>query len=277
MFGWLLLSSVLFFCACKGEYEKIRTSGDANLILNKAFEYYNKKQYLRSQGLFDLVLSSIKGGPKAEEAYFKYAYTYYHQEQFTLAAYYFKNFSSTYTNSLFREEAAFMSAYSNYQQSPVFRLEQSSTLSAIEEFQLFVNLFPESRRVEECNKLIDELRRKLEEKAFAEGDLYFNLRQYQSAVISFDNLLKDYPETPDAERIRYLIAKSNHLLSNNSVVEKKEGRYAETIVRCNDFLEKYPNGKYAQEIKEVRKNSETKLKEVKKLLKKSPGSATART
>jgi outer membrane protein assembly factor BamD (BamD/ComL family) len=51
------------------------------------------------------------------------------------------------------------------------------------------------------------LRRKLEEKAFAEGELYFNLRQYQSAVISFDNLLRDYPESPDAERVRYLIAK----------------------------------------------------------------------
>lgn len=273
----MLLFSTLLFCACKGEYEKIRTSGDANLILNKAFEYYNKKQYLRSQGLFDLVLSSIKGKEKAEEANFKYAYTYYHQEQFTLAAYYFKNFANTFTNSVFREEAAFMSAYSNYQQSPSYRLEQSSTQAAIEEFQLFVNLFPESRRVEECNKLIDELRRKLEEKAFAEGELYFNLRQYQSAVISFDNLLKDYPETPDAERVRYLIAKSYHLLSNNSVVEKKEDRYTEALVRCNDFLEKYPKGKYADEIKDIKKDSEAKLKEVKKLFKKTANTATAKS
>jgi len=277
MFGWLLLSSTLLFCACKGEYEKIRTSGDVRLILNKAFDYYNKKQYLRSQGLFDLVLGSIKGDLKAEEANFKYAYTYYHQEQFTLAAYYFKNFSSIYTNSVFREEAAFMSAYSNYQQSPSYRLEQSSTESAIEEFQLFVNLFPESRRVEECNKLIDELRRKLEEKAFAEGELYFNLRQYQSAVISFDNLVKDYPETPDAERVLYLIAKSDYLLSNNSVIEKKDGRYSETIVRCNDFLEKYPDGKYSDEIKEIKKDSEEKREEVKKTLKKLPSSVTSRT
>lgn len=269
MFGLLMLSGCLLFISCKSEYEKVRTSGDAKLILNKAFEYYNKKQYLRSQGLFDLVLSSLKGDQKAEEAYFKYAYTYYHQEQFTLAAYYFKTFANTYTNSVFREEAAFMSAYSNYLQSPSYRLEQSSTQTAIEEFQLFVNLFPESRRVEESNKLIDELRRKLEEKAFAEGELYFHLRQYQSAVLSFDNLLKDYPESPDAERVRYLIAKSDYLLSNNSVVEKKEERYMETIRRCEDFLEKYASGKYANEIKDLKKTSEEKLKEVRKVLKKS--------
>jgi outer membrane protein assembly factor BamD len=181
-FGCLLLLGCLLLTACKSEYEKIRTSGDAKLILAKAFEYYNKKQYLRSQGLFDLVLTTIKGDPKAEEAYFKYAYTYYHQEQFTLAAYYFKTFSNTYTNSLFREEAAFMSAYSNYLQSPSYRLEQSSTQTAIEEFQLFVNLFPDSRRVEESNQRIDELRRKLEEKAFAEGRLLYRIRTFCSEI-----------------------------------------------------------------------------------------------
>jgi outer membrane protein assembly factor BamD len=275
--GCLAFAALFLLTACKGEYERIRTSGDVKLITNKAFEYYNKKQYLRSQGLFDLVLSSLKPTEKGEEAYFKYAYTYYHQEQFTLSAYYFKNFANNYTNSVFREEAAFMSAYSNYLQSPSYRLEQSSTISAIEEFQLFVNLFPESRRVEECNKLIDEMRRKLEQKAFAEGELYFNLRQYQSAVISFDNLLKDYPETPDAERVLYLIAKSDYLLSNNSIVEKKEDRYTETITRCNDFLEKYSSGQYTKEIQGIKQSSEEKLRDVRKLLKKVPATAASRT
>lgn len=267
--GWMALSGIIFFTACKGDFEKIRTSGNQELILNKAFEFYEKKEYLRAQTLFDLVLNTIKATEKAEKAYFYYAYTYYYQKQYLLGAYYFKNFSNTFTNSAFREEATYMSAYCNYAMSPTYRLEQSNTQKAIEEFQLFVNLFPESKRVEECNKLIDELRRKLEEKAFAEGELYFKLKQYQSAVISFDNLLRDYPETPDAERVRYLIAKSDFLLSENSVVEKKEERYLETASRCNDFLEKYATGKYAKEVKQIKKDAEQEAKAVKKLLKKA--------
>lgn len=267
--GWIAMSGILFFTACKGNFEKIRTSGNPELILNKAFEYYEKKEYLRAQSLFELVLSTIKATDKAEKASFNYAYTYYYQKQYLLGAYYFKNFSNTFTNSQLREEAAYMSAYCNYALSPSYRLEQSNTQKAIEEFQLFVNLFPESKRVETCNKLIDELRRKLEQKAFAEGELYFKLKQYQSAVISFDNLLRDYPETPDAERVRYLIAKSDFLLSENSIVEKKEERYLETVNRCNDFLEKYPGGKYVKEIREIKKDSEQAAKAVKKLLKKA--------
>jgi outer membrane protein assembly factor BamD len=115
---WFLFL-VIFISSCKSEFERVRTSSDAELILNKAFEYYEKEKYQRAQTLFDLVLTTVRGDARAEKAYFQYAYTHYHQKQFLLAAYYFKNFSNTFLNSPYREEAAFMSAYSNYLLSPV--------------------------------------------------------------------------------------------------------------------------------------------------------------
>lgn len=268
LIGLLLLTGfVLWGSACKSEYERIRTGGNADAIVNKAFEYYEKKDYQKAQTLFDLVLTSLRGDNRAEKAYYYYAYTHYYLKEYLLAAYYFKTFSNTFLNSPFREEAAYMSAFSNYKLSPSYRLDQANTQTAIDEFQLFVNLFPSSTRVEECNREIDQLRRKLEEKAFAEGELYYNLKQYQSSVISFDNLLRDYPESPDAERVRFLIAKSDYLLSKNSIVEKKEERYRETLKRCGEFLEKYPNGKYAKDVKALKKSAENELKNHRKRLK----------
>lgn len=268
------LSVLLFFgllatalTACKSEFERIRTSGDAELILQKAFYYYDKQQYQRALSLFDLVISAVRASDKSEEAFYKYAWTHYNLKQYTLAAYYFKNFSNTFINSVNREEAAYMAAYCNYLQSPSFRLDQTNTLQAIDEFQTFANLFPNSKRVEECNRLIDECRRKLEAKAFAEGKQYYDMRLYQSAVISFDNLLRDYPESPDAERVMYLIAKADYLLSANSVLDKKEARYQETVIRCNDFLEKYPRSKLASEVKNMRKDAEREIGAVRKKLK----------
>ncbi len=266
---WMFFSGVLLLASCKGQFEKVRVSGNPELILTSAFAYYEKGEYQRAQTLFDLVLNNLRGDVRAEKAYFYYAYTHYHTKQYVMASYYFKNFSNTFVNSDFREEAAFLTAYSNFLQSPTFRLDQASTLSAIDEFQLFVNLFPNSARVEECNKLIDLLRRKLEEKAYSEGELYFDLKQYQSAVISFDNLLRDYPESPEAEKVRYLIAKADFLLSENSVVEKKIDRYQETITRCEEFLEKYPKSEYAREIRQTRESSEQAIKETTKILRKS--------
>jgi len=268
MSGWPLLLALVFLASsCKSNFERTRTSGNSELILTSAFKYYEKKNYQRALTLFELVINTLRGDARAEKAFYEYSQCHYKTNQFLLAAFYFKNFSNTFTNSPLREDAAFMSAYSNYQLSPSYRLDQKATESAIEEFQVFVNLFPTSEKVGECNKLIDVLRRKLEQKAFGEGQLYYDLRQYQSAVISFDNLLRDYPESPDVERVRYLIAKASFLLSENSIVEKKEDRYALCIVRCNDFLEKYPSGKYSKEIKQTRKDAELAQKAVRKKLK----------
>lgn len=266
--AWMLFLGILCLAsACKTSYEKVRVSGNPDLILKTAFQYYDKKDYLKAQTLFDLVLNNLRGREESEKAYFYYAYSHYYLNQYVLGAYYFKTFSNTFVNSKFREEAAYMSAFCNYKLSPSYRLDQSSTQTAIEEFQLFVNLFPNSPRVEQSNRLIDELRRKLEEKAFAESMLYYDLRQYQSAVISFDNLLRDYPESPEVERVRYLIARADYLLSENSIVEKKEDRYTETIRRADEFLSKYPSSKYSKEIRDIRRDSERALNTVRKRLK----------
>ncbi|MBP8240211.1 MAG: outer membrane protein assembly factor BamD, partial [Saprospiraceae bacterium] len=167
-----VFAAMLTFGGCRSEYEKIRTAGDPETIRKKAFEYYDEKDYVKAQSLLELSLPSFKGKKEAEEIYYRYTYTYYHTRQYLLASYYFNSFVQTFGGSPYKEEMAFMSAYSNYKMSPTFRLDQTHTLKAIEDFQLFTNTYPESERVAECNKLIDELRSKLESKAYDEGELY---------------------------------------------------------------------------------------------------------
>lgn len=260
---FLSLSAALLLGACKSEFERIRTSNDANLLYKKAEEYYNEGEYQKAQTLYELVIATYRGRPEAEDISFKYAYTYYQLKQYILASYYFKNFSQTYTSSPHREEADFMSAYSNYQLSPTFRLDQKYTQEAIDELQLFVNTYPRSNRVQECNNLIDEMRAKLEKKAFEEGKLYFNLRYYQSATHVFENLLKDFPETKNAEEVRYMIIQSAYLLAANSLVTKQEERYKEVLTRTEPFLTRFPDSEYKKEVLTIQTNSQKKLNQLK--------------
>ncbi|MFQ5448328.1 MAG: outer membrane protein assembly factor BamD [Saprospiraceae bacterium] len=259
-FPWLILVVVLFASACKSEFEKVRASGDTDLIYKKAFEYYEQEEYLRAQALFELIIPAYRGRPELEKVYFTYAYTYYKLSRFVMANYYFKNFSSTFPTSNLREEADFMAAFSNYQMSPTYRLDQTYTNKAIDEFQIFVNTYPNSERVKECNRLIDEMRLKLEKKAFEEGILYYNLRQYQAATVTFNNLLKDFPETNNAERVRFFIAKAGYQLAANSIFEKQEERYKNTVGYAKDYLEKFSDSDNSKEIQSIYDNSVKKLK-----------------
>ncbi len=261
---------VLFCCftaffvlsACRSEYEKIRTTGDPQMLYKKGFEYYDKKDYIKAQGLLELALPSFRGKQEAEEIYYRYAYTYYHTRQYILASYHFNSFVQTFGGSPYRQELAFMAAYCNYKLSPTFRLDQTYTNKAIDELQLFANTYPDSPRVKECNNLIDELRAKLERKAYDEGRLYFDLRYYQSAVHSFENLLRDFPETSNAENVRYMIMRASFLLAENSVIEKQGDRYQEALERANEFLARFPTSSNAKEAGQISEASAKKIKQL---------------
>lgn len=250
------------FGACKSQYEKVRTSGDTKLILSKANEYYKNQNYSKAQELYDLIISNIRGLAEAEKVYFQYAYTHYYLEKYVSSAYYFKQFTLTYPNSDLKEEADYMAAYSEYKMSPVYRLDQTATIKAIDEFQLFMNTYPNSTRIKEANKLIDELRAKLEKKASEEAELYFNLRDYQAAIQSFNNVLKDFPETNNAEYLRYKIIIAAHNYANNSILSKQEERYKIALEESTDFLKRHEKSKFRKEIASINKNSRTKLKEI---------------
>lgn len=250
----------ILLSSCKSEFEKIRASGDVDRIYKQALAYYDNEEYQKAQTLFELVISSFRGKREAEEIYYKYAYTYYKLEQYILASYYFKNFANTYAASDLREEAEFMSAYSNYQLSPTFRLDQKYSEEAIDGFQLFINTFPNSERVPECNRLIDLLRKKLERKAYESALLYFDLREYQAAIQSFDNVLKDFPDTENAEQIRYMSIRSAYLLAKNSFVEKQKERFEEAESRASEFLARYPDSRFKKEAANIYEQSTEFLK-----------------
>ena len=244
----VILGLIILLSACKSNFEKVRTNPDPDFLIQKAFEYYEAGEYNKAQTLFELVINGLRGKTEAEKVYFSYAYTHFYQEKYILASYYFKNFVATYGNSPLKEEAEFMSAYSYYKLSPIYRLEQSNTLKAIDGFQIFVNTYPNSERVAECNRLIDEMRIKLEQKEFSIGQLYYDTKQYQSATRVFENMIKDYPDSKDHENIRHLIVKSAYLLAENSVYEKKRERFQDVVIKAGDFIKKYPKSNKTKEV-----------------------------
>ena len=153
---------------------------------------------------------------------FNIAYTYYHTGEYITASHYFSNFVSTFYNSKNKEEADFMAAYSHYKLSPNYKLDQSYSQKSIDAMQAFVNKYPDSKRLAECNKLMDEMRKNWKRKRTSKDCFYYKLGQYQSAVKSFEILLKDFPGSAFETEAKYLLVKSSFELAENSIEEKKK-------------------------------------------------------
>jgi outer membrane protein assembly factor BamD len=256
-FGLLV---VVAMSSCKSDFDKLRSSGDVKMLTTRSLQYYEKGEWSKAQTLFELIMPSLKGQPQLEEISYKYAYTHYNMHNYQSANFYFKNFANTFSNSTFREDAEFQAAFSEYKQSPSFRLDQESSLKAIEGFQYFANNFPESKRVKECNKLIDELRAKMQRKGFDEGLLYYEIQQYQASITVYDNLLKDFPDIADVEHIRFMILKAQYSWAENSVYEKQAERYKAVVEKYKDFNDKFPKSKYKKDAETYLKNANAKLK-----------------
>ncbi|HLS94033.1 MAG TPA: outer membrane protein assembly factor BamD [Sphingobacterium sp.] len=260
----LLVGALVFLMAtgCKSRFEKLRASNNIAMKYQEAVKYYEKKKYSKALVLFDDLMTKYRGQAEAEDLYYYTAYTNYRLRDYTSARYHFKNFATTYPNSPRAEECRFMSAYCFYVDSPRPSLDQENTRKAIDELQLFINLYPDGEKAKEAGELIQKLRDKLEQKAYANAKLYFDMGQpddYRAAVIAFESMLREYPDTRYAEEIEFLILKSQYLFAQNSMPYRQEARYNEAIDYYQSFVEHYPNSKFKREADDLRASAEKEI------------------
>ena len=256
----LLVSFLIITLSSCSKYQQLLKSSDIEHKYEMAVKYYDDGEYYKAFPLFEELVTLYRGTNKGEEVYFYYAYCNYYLDDFILAGYYFKSFAQTYPNSTHAEECQYMNAYCYYLNSPDYTLEQTNTYKAIDELQLFINSYPQSDSIAGCNELIDELRQKLETKAYRNSKLYYNLGEYKAAIIAFNNTLKDFPDTKFKEDIVFHILKSNYLLADNSVEAKKAERLMSTIEAYNTFMRQFPGSEYAKDAKSIYQNSLKQLK-----------------
>lgn len=248
----------------KDSYQRLLKSNDYAKKLKAAQSYFDQEDFTKAIPLFEELIVIYKGTRNVEKLRYQYAECHYGLKDYTMAAYYFKSFVSYYPKSIYTEDAQYMVAYCNYQLSPKASLDQSNTSTAIEALQLFINTFPSSDRIEECNNLIDELRLKLEQKAFASAELYYKLRNYKAAATAFEQLLKQYSDTPRQEEIMYKILDSYYILAKNSISSKKEERFKLAADSYLDLIDTYPESKRLRDAEKIYSDCLEQLDTIKK-------------
>lgn len=261
LIGLLIAATLVSTVSCS-KYNKILKSQDVELKYTKALEYYNEEDYQRALPLFEELIAVTRGTSRSEKIYYHYAYCHYGLRDFYLASFYFKTFTKTYPNSEYTEECAFMSAYCHYMNSPIPSLDQSDTKRAIDQFQIFLERYPNTTRKDTCNALVSTLLHKLEVKAYENAALYYDIEQYQAASVALKNVLKQYPTTEYREEILYLILESNYLLAIRSVEEKKQDRLKEAIKSYHTFVDSFPE---SEKVKDAENIYETTIRELERI------------
>lgn len=257
MFFWVI-GLIIISTSCS-KYNQLLKSTDNELKYETAIDFYEQGNYYRASQLFDQLKTIYRGTEKDERIQYYIAYTNYKQGDYVIASYYFKKFAKGFPYSEFSEECMYMSAYCYYLDSPKYSLDQTNTIEAMKELQLFMDLYPKSERIDECNKLIDSLRDKLELKAYEIAMLYFKIEDYQAAVVSFENVLDNFPDTDYREEIYFYILKSRYIYADKSIESKKHERFELAVKSYDKLASNYPNSAFLKEANTIKESSKKYL------------------
>ena len=165
--------------------------------------------------------------------------------------------------------ARYNSGYALYKQTADVRLDQTSTIEAINEYQSFLDYCPNTDLKDQAQQVIYELQDKLVKKEYLSAKLYYDLgtytinciyggNNYEACIVTAQNALKDYPYASPSlrEDLSILILRAKYHLARQSVEEKRLERFRETIDEYYAFRNDFPESQYLKEAQTLFDHSE---------------------
>ena len=257
----LLVLTMLTACS---EFSAVLKSDDYEYKYEAAKALYADGQYRQAAELFSMLLAPLKGTSYGEESLYMLAESNLKAKDYESAAMFFKKYYQVYPKGHYMEMARFNSGYSLYKQVADIRLDQTSTMEAIREYQDFLDYCPNTGLKEQTHAVIYELQDRLVEKEYLSAKLYYDLgtytlnsiyggNNYEACVVTAQNALKDYPYASAGlrENLSILILRAKYHLARQSVEAKRVERFRDAIDEYYAFENDYPESKYLQEANSI--------------------------
>jgi len=248
-FAYIVVLLIVTSC---GSYQKLLKSTDAEEKFAAAKNYFLEKKYSKSATLFSDLERTYRNSKQGEEVLYLLAESLMGMKDYYGASAYYIEYLKSYPRGEYAQDSKFMLGYCYYMDSPDARLDQSATHRALAALTEFTQIYPNSDKTAEAYKLIAEMEDKLAYKGFLEARLYYNLGTYlgnnfRAAVITAENILKEYPSTKHRENLSFLILRAKYQEAALSVAERKRQRFSEVIDEFYKFSVEFPNSKHLGE------------------------------
>jgi len=222
-------------------HQKIRPNISNEERMKVAEKLFNDGDYLDARTQFRIVILNSPGGSLSDKAQFYYAECHFRLKEYILAIAEYEKLIRMYANSEYVDDAQFQIGLSYFKLSPKAALDQTYTEKAIEEFQKFLEDFPQSELVPKAKEYMKKCREKLALKNFKNGESYRKRALYRSALVYYDYVLDNYYDTKYAELSLWEKAECYRLLGD---VEQSQKFY-------KLYMEKYPRSTKSERVKEI--------------------------
>ncbi len=259
-----LVSMVVVLGACSGS-GRLRYDSPKEAF-EKGMERFEAKKYDRAAEYFRGSFDFGRTHEYAADAQLYLARSHAANKELILAANEYSRFVQLYRRDPRVTEAEYEMAMTYYDRSPAYQLDQTDTKRAIEQFQLFIDRYPNDSRVAEATRRIDELREKLARKRHASAMLYERRGLYEAAALEFESVFDDFPGSALADDALLGAMRNYTLFADQSVRLRQPERLAKVIENYERLRQIFPDSPHLSEAQNLHESAQRRARSLEESL-----------
>jgi len=209
----------------------------AEAMYQDGLNYFEKERYARAIFYFQKVRDEFPFSPEAETAELKIAEAFYLNKDYAEATEAYKNYLAFQPTSEHAHFIKYQLGMVHYDQFSRVDRDQKNVKEAKRYFETLIKDHPESEHVPDAEEKLAKTREYLAEREFYIGQFYLKERKYLAARSRFENVLRDYMDTPTAVKALYMLGDA-YRLEKNSV---------KATLAYEALIERYPDSAYADQ------------------------------
>ncbi len=239
---FIFLLNLLLSCSTKQTLPPL----DPDDEFERALGFFENKKLRQAAEAFERILFYHPSSEYVDDAQYWLARTYFEKREYDQAISEFDYLIKNFATSGFLEEAYLYRAKSYFLKAPSYEKDPTEINNAISLFDQFLTKFPNSKFTDEIRDMILSARNKLAKKEVENGKLYIKLSEPDAALLYFEYVIENYPETEVSNEAKYLAA----TLYENKDKEKALKLYDELL------SEEYWAEKVEKRIEKIKKNGQ---------------------
>ena len=220
-----LYTIILLSLSCAGS--NLSESSSAQVRFEAGMKNLENGKYLKAQSDFQYAVMRGAGTDIGDDAQYYLGEAFFLNKEYILAIAEYEKLTRRMSYSPFVEKARFQICEAYRIESPKYYHDQEYTEKALERYQEFLEDFPNTTLKSDVLASIENLREKLGIKLYETGILYIKLEEYDSAIITFQDVIDKYYDSKiidDARRGMIIALAKNKDLKSAQIMlnEHKE-------------------------------------------------------
>ena len=200
---------------------------DAPDEFERAINLFDQKKYQKAIESFERILFYNPTSEYVDDAQYWLARAYIAKKDYDQAIIEFDYLIKNFSTSSFTEEAYLYRAKAYYEKAPSYDRDPTEINNAIDLFDIFLTRFPNSEHTNEVKEIILTARGQLARKEMENGKLYIKLGEPDAALIYFDFVIRNYPETGASDESKFHAAQ----------LYEKQAKYDKALSFYQELLE----------------------------------------